>query len=1008
MKHPKSAGFRSTVLAGTLACLSGQAWPHVSNIDITASGLIDNGGFTRYGWIDGTKATLGDSHNLDAGNFYVFHLNQPSFVTLSFSEISGSGGQVITNGGLDPAFSLYSGLLPPLAHDDTPYDPLFANDIDLAPLGHVYLPHDGYRDTVNYSATGGVPYFGQFDVLGDWSMANDDAVPGDPGSVPGNWAKIRYITHVNAHVTALGANLMPSGVVDDTPETLGHYPLPAGDYTIAASGAACDNLNIAGCTNPLLWGRVTFSSVPNIAPSFTGGTTSLTVPKSSPPFNLKTNLHVSDTDTGQTETWSQATAPAHGALSFSGATAVSGNADITPGGTITYTPTANYLGTDAFSVRVDDGLSNSIRSFTVNVVATNTAPSFVGGTTNLIVPQNIAAANLKPNLRISDTDASQTETWSQATAPAHGTLSFSGATAASGGTNISPGGTIGYTPAAGYLGSDTFSVQVSDGIASTSRAFTVKVRANTAPAFTSTVTNLKIATNFASNLKPLLNVSDVDNGQTETWKQQTAPAHGTLSFVNATADSGATSVAPGGTVTYTPALNYTGADSFTVRVDDGMAITPRTYNVTVGANTAPAFVGTVTALNLVQNFTSNLKPYLTVGDVDHGQIETWSQATAPSHGSLSFTSATANSGATGIAPGGAITYTPVTGYLGGDTFAIKVSDGIATTTRTFTVNVRANTAPAFVGTLTTLKLAQNFTSNLKPYLNVSDTDHGQTETWSQQAAPAHGSLSFTSATATSGTASIAPGGTIAYTPVAGYVGSDTFTVKVSDGLATATRAFTVNVGPNTAPVFSLANAGLIVAQNGPAANLKNTLPVNDIDHGQQEAWSQVTAPAHGTLSFTNAVNNSGSTTIYPGGTVTYTPTAGYSGPDSYTVRAGDGIATVSRTFGVTVQPNTAPVFTGGATSLTVAKNSAAISLKPNLLVNDVNTGQTLSWSQSIAPAHGVLAFSSATALSGGTSVTSGGTITYQPTANYTGPDNFTVQVSDGMATAVRAFSVTVQ
>ncbi|MDP1666738.1 MAG: Ig-like domain-containing protein [Methylobacter sp.] len=72
--------------------------------------------------------------------------------------------------------------------------------------------------------------------------------------------------------------------------------------------------------------------------------------------------------TGQTEIGSQSARPAHGALSFSGATASSGSANITPGGTITYKPVGSYRGSDSFTVQVSDGIATVIGTFTVTVL----------------------------------------------------------------------------------------------------------------------------------------------------------------------------------------------------------------------------------------------------------------------------------------------------------------------------------------------------------------------------------------------------------------------------------------------------------------------------------------------------------------------------------------------------------------------------------------------------------------------------------------------------------------
>lgn len=110
-----------------------------------------------------------------------------------------------------------------------------------------------------------------------------------------------------------------------------------------------------------------------------------------------------------------------------------------------------------------------------NIMAPNVAPTFVGATTALTVTENDGATGIANLLQVSDTDSSQTLTWSQNGAPAHGTLNFSGATAGSGGTSITSGGTISYTPTAGYAGTDSFIVQVSDGTATATRTITVSV-----------------------------------------------------------------------------------------------------------------------------------------------------------------------------------------------------------------------------------------------------------------------------------------------------------------------------------------------------------------------------------------------------------------------------------------------------------------------------------------------------------------------------------------------------
>ncbi|WP_156158305.1 Ig-like domain-containing protein, partial [Gordoniibacillus kamchatkensis] len=121
-------------------------------------------------------------------------------------------------------------------------------------------------------------------------------------------------------------------------------------------------------------------------------------------------------------------------------------------------------------------ISIIIDNITVTDPATNTVPTFIGSTSALTVYQDASATDVKGLLHVSDTDSGQTETWTQSIAPSHGTLSISGATAASGSTDIAPGGTITYKPTAGYSGSDSFTIQVTDGNGGTAtRTITITI-----------------------------------------------------------------------------------------------------------------------------------------------------------------------------------------------------------------------------------------------------------------------------------------------------------------------------------------------------------------------------------------------------------------------------------------------------------------------------------------------------------------------------------------------------
>ena len=256
-----------------LVMLIQPTYAHVAYFDLSANLFVNDAGqswdeetFTNYGWYNGTQPTLGDSHELAGGVFFKFHLAQESYVNIGFGDASDS----TSLGYLNPAFSLYSGLLPDQAHDDTLLDPLNPSHLVLTPApahtvkdpsfvdNGVAMGANGnvspFRDTAN------ITYHGQFNALGDWSMANANAnvfCTSKPGGVcnatslseanaAGDWSVIKYITHVD-----------PTG---GTQVSLNNYLLGPGDYTIAAGGGTA-----GGTIGNTLLGTVTFSSSAYVA-----------------------------------------------------------------------------------------------------------------------------------------------------------------------------------------------------------------------------------------------------------------------------------------------------------------------------------------------------------------------------------------------------------------------------------------------------------------------------------------------------------------------------------------------------------------------------------------------------------------------------------------------------------------------------------------------------------------------------------------------------------------------
>ncbi|MFZ4767617.1 MAG: Ig-like domain-containing protein, partial [Roseimicrobium sp.] len=130
-------------------------------------------------------------------------------------------------------------------------------------------------------------------------------------------------------------------------------------------------------------------------------------------------------------------------------------------------------------------------------------------------------------------------------------------------------------------------------------------------------------------------------------------------------------------LTYTPALNYAGPDSFTVTASDGAASDSIVISVNI-INGAPV-IGEGASYNLsaVKNGGARTVTF-TAADPNTNPL-TWSISTTAGHGTASVTG---NNNTEGV-----ISYTPATDYSGPDSFTVQVSDGALTDTITVSVAV---------------------------------------------------------------------------------------------------------------------------------------------------------------------------------------------------------------------------------------------------------------------------------------------------------------------------------
>ena len=222
---------------------------------------------------------------------------------------------------------------------------------------------------------------------------------------------------------------------------------------------------------------------------------------------------------------------------------------------------------------------------------------------------------------------------------------------------------------------------------------------------------------------------------------------------------------------------------------------------------------------------------------------------------------------------------------------------------------------------------------------------------------------------------IAATGAFTYTPDPGFIGTDSFTYRVSDGWKTASATVRITV-TDTAPVavgdaWSVRHdRELVVAAPGVLGN------DSDAD-GDSLSAARTSGPAHGSVS------------VAANGRVTYTPDAGYVGPDSFTYRASDGVASSTATVRLEVT-NASPVAVGDHYA-TTGWEPLEIGPGAGLLGNDFDDdGDGLSVTLTEGAAHGSV------------SVDPAGSFGYRPADGFVGIDRFSYTTSDGLATSTPA------
>ncbi len=676
-------------------------------------------------------------------------------------------------------------------------------------------------------------------------------------------------------------------------------------------------------------------------------------------------------------------------------------------GSFTYTPDADFNGTDGFTFRASDGLLNSNTvAYSIIVNAVNDAPTCDD-------PQSDSTdedTTLNGAVLCDDIDA-DTLTYSLVDDVSNGTLTFN------------PDGTFSYSPDADFNGLDSFTFSANDGaLDSNAATFDIIVNAvNDAPTCDDPQSD---STDEDTTLNGAVLCDDID-ADTLTYSLVDDVSNGTLTFN------------PDGTFSYSPDADFNGLDSFTFSANDGaLDSNAATFDIIVNAvNDAP------TCDDPQSDSTdedTTLNGAVLCDDIDADTL-TYSLVDDVSNGTLTFN------------PDGTFSYSPDADFNGLDSFTFSANDGaLDSNAATFDIIVNAvNDAP-------TCDDPQSDSTDEDTTLNgavLCDDIDADTLTYSLVDDVSNGTLTFN------------PDGTFSYSPDADFNGLDSFTFSANDGALDSNAAtFDIIVNAvNDAPTCDDPQSdstdedttlnGAVLCDDIDADTLTYSL-VDDVSNGTLTFNPDGTfsyspdADFNGLDSFTfsandgaldsnaatfdiivNAVNDAptcdsdsgmtdedtqlvdsvlcsdvdgdaltilldddvadGSLSLSASGTFSYTPDSNFNGSDGFTFHASDGsLNSALAAYDITVtEVNDAPV--AADDSATVAEDGS-VNLDPR---DGDSTGPANESGQSLT------IISVSDPANGTATLEIDGTVTYEPDLNFNGTDSFTYVVQDDGTTA---------
>jgi VCBS repeat-containing protein len=415
-----------------------------------------------------------------------------------------------------------------------------------------------------------------------------------------------------------------------------------------------------------------------------------------------------------------------GALIYtSNQTLQGGSLLLNPNGQFTFTPIANWFGSQTIAITVCDSQSGCVTSqLTLNVASVNDAPSST--------PANLASNEdqvLSGNLLTYCSDVENSAlTFSLQNAPASGTLT------------LNSNGSFTYVPSANFFGNVSFTYQVCDGSNSCVTGIVSIAISN--------INDAPNAPNFSINTDEdvtasgtAFGITDIDNN-TLTITLSTPAQYGTFS------------IATSGSYSYVPNANFFGTETLIYQVCDPLGLCSNgQISILVNAiQDIPQANSESFAVIQGNTLTGNLSTNDSDGD---GDALTYTASNTAQHGSFILN------------PNGAFSYIANTDFIGTEVITYSVCDSFGNCANsTLTIDVlTSNTPPVASAFSANTNEDQNLNATL---LSAVEDAQGGLLSFTTLQAPAHGVLNWLS------------NGNFQYIPAPNFFGADSFAYRVCD------------------------------------------------------------------------------------------------------------------------------------------------------------------------------------------------------------------------------------